>query len=491
MDITLQLISIFTLAALSLLGWGFFRARQRGKAAMLMWIQGSLLVMPWLVFLGLLAFGIYLNVAGFLALLIGFTAIYIAVGRRVRSMVAQMPPTPPEANPGGNDESEDPLSAGKPAPETDLTPRMASADIDAIQGIFGIDTFFATEAIAYGEGVIFKGNLRGDPEVILAQLQPKLAEIVGARYQLYLVEDVREKPAMVVLPTEAVNQRASTGAKVLAGILFALSGLSTLEVGANLLGFRLLENWQGWPLALPFSVGILGILLLHESGHRWMAGRYGVRLSPAFVVPSFGIGTLGSLNRIESPVPTRKALFDIAFAGPAVGGAVSLAVLLLGLFLSGGEGDLLVPTTLLTNSVLVASLTRLIVGAGVGAEVVGIHPLVAMGWISLGVTALSLLPAGQLDGGRMVQAVYGRKLAGRATFVSLILLGVAALSNVLALYWALLILFIAREPERPPQNELTPTDDLRDGLTLVALFLVATILLPVPPALAGILHLGG
>jgi membrane-associated protease RseP (regulator of RpoE activity) len=489
MDITLQLISIFTLAALSLLGWGFFRARQRGKAAMLMWIQGSMLLMPWLVFLGLLAFGIYLNVAGFLALLVVFTGIYIGLGRRVRSIVAQMPPAPKAATPPG--EGEDVPLAEKADQETDLIPQMSAADIDAIQGIFGIDTFFATEAIPYGEGAIFKGNLRGDPEVILAQLQPKLAEIVGDRYQLYLVEDVREKPAMVVLPTEAVNPRASTGAKVLAGILFALSGFSTLEVGANLLGFRLLENWQGWPLALPFSAGIMGILLLHESGHRWMAGRYGVRLSPAFVVPSFGIGTLGSLNRIESPVPTRKALFDIAFAGPAVGGVVSLAVLLLGLILSGGEGDLVVPTSLLTNSVLVASLTRLILGSSVGAEVVGIHPLVAIGWISLAVTALSLLPAGQLDGGRMVQAVYGRKLAGRATFVSLILLGVAALSNVLALYWALLILFIVREPERPPQNELTPTDDLRDGLTLVALFLVATILLPVPPALAGILHLGG
>ncbi len=497
MDITLQLISIFSLGALGLLGWGFFRARKKGKVATLIWLQGSMLFMPWLAFLGLLAFGIYLNVVGFLVLLVIFTGIYILLGRRIRSV--QMPFSPRPSVPSAQSEPSSAVTEAPPeSPEShetnvmsEVVARIPRQDLEGIQGIFGIDTFFATEAIPYGEGAIFKGNLRGDPDKILALLQPKLAAVVGDRYQLYLVEDVREKPAMVVLPTAAVNQRTTPGAKILALLLLVTSILATMEVGANVLGFRLVDNWQGWPLALPFSAGILGILLVHEAGHRWMAGRYGVRLSPAFVIPSFGIGILGSLNRIESPVPTRKALFDIAFAGPAVGGLVSLLVLVLGLLASGGDGDLLVPTGLLSNSVLVASLARLVLGSAVEGEVIGIHPLVAIGWISLGVTALSLLPAGQLDGGRMVQAVYGRKLAGRATFVSLALLGVAALSNALALYWALLILFVAREAERPPQNELTPTDDLRDGLTLVSLLLVAMVLLPVPPALARILHLAG
>ncbi|MEN9279066.1 MAG: site-2 protease family protein, partial [Thermostichus sp. DG_1_5_bins_95] len=280
---------------------------------------------------------------------------------------------------------------------------------------------------------------------------------------------------------------ASTGAKILAGALLFFSFLATLEVGANLFGFRLLEAPGRWVEALPVSVGILSILLIHEAGHRWMAGKYGVRLSPAFVIPSFGIGTLGSLNRIESPVPNRKALFDIAFAGPAAGGLLSLLVLGVGLLLSG-SGGLYVPTNLFRSSILVGTLARLVLGGEFQSEVIAIHPLVAVGWIGLGITALSLLPAGQLDGGRIVQAVYGRKTAARATFVTLIALAVASISNVLALYWALLILFIAREPERPPQDEISETDGQRDALALLALFLMVMTLLPIAPALAGFLN---
>jgi membrane-associated protease RseP (regulator of RpoE activity) len=162
-------------------------------------------------------------------------------------------------------------------------------------------------------------------------------------------------------------------------------------------------------------------------------------------------------------------------------------VLLVGLRLSG-SGGLYVPTEIFRSSILVGTLARLVLGSQLQAELVPIHPFVAVGWIGLAITALSLLPAGQLDGGRIVQAVYGRKTAARATVITLIALAVAAISNVLALYWALLILFIAREPERPPQDEITETDGQRDALALLALFLMVMTLLPIAPALAGFLN---
>lgn len=87
-----------------------------------------------------------------------------------------------------------------------------------------------------------------------------------------------------------------------------------------------------------------------------------------------------------------------------------------------------------------------------------------------------------------MQAVYGRKTAGRTTLITLILLGIVALGNVIALYWALLILLLAREPERPPLNELTETNGQRDALALFALFWMIITLLPIAPALAGILN---
>lgn len=496
MNIATEITPLFLLATLAFLGWGFWRARKRGSVALWVWLQGSLLLLPWVAFLGLLLFGIYLNFAGFLLLLLVFTGLYIAVGRKARQLAnqelqarreqlaSQMEGQPDSAGSAGSEDAprELDITSSEAVPH-----RLSAEDLQAIQSIFGIDTFFATETIPYGEGAIFKGNLRQDPEVVLPLLITKLKERVGNRYQLFLVEDPSEKPAVVVLPDEIVNYRASTGAKILAGALLFFSFIATLEVGANLFGFRLLDAPGRWVEALPVSVGILATLLVHEAGHRWMAGKYGVRLSPAFVIPSFGIGTLGSLNRIESPVPNRKALFDIAFAGPAAGGLLSLLVLLIGLLLSGSAG-LYVPTDLFRSSILVGTLARLVLGGEFQSEVIAIHPLVAVGWIGLGITALSLLPAGQLDGGRIMQAVYGRKTAARATFITLIALAVASFSNVLALYWALLILFIAREPERPPQDEISETDGQRDALALLALFLMVMTLLPIAPALAGFLN---
>lgn len=487
MNIAAEITPLFLLGTLAFLGWGFWRARRRGSLAVWVWLQGSLLLLPWVVFLGLLLLGIYLNFAGFLVLLLVFTGLYIAVGRKTRQLAQQELQARREQLARLEEQGEAPSAGEAPLEAPAVLQRISAEDLQAIQSIFGLDTFFVTETVPYGEGAIFKGNLRQEAEVVVPLLVEKLKEQVGSRYQLFLVEDPAEKPAVVVLPDPIVNYRASVGAQILAAGLLLASFLATLEVGANLLGFRVLDAPGRWVEALPVAAGIFAILLVHETGHRWMAGKYGVRLSPAFVIPSLGIGTLGSLNRIQSPVPSRKALFDIAFAGPAASGILSLLVLLAGLKLSGSEG-LYVPTEIFRSSILVGTLARLVLGSQLQAELVPIHPFVAVGWIGLAITALSLLPAGQLDGGRIVQAVYGRKTAARATFITLIALAVAAISNVLALYWALLILFIAREPERPPQDEITETDGQRDALALLALFLMVMTLLPIAPALAGFLN---
>jgi membrane-associated protease RseP (regulator of RpoE activity) len=487
MNIAAEITPLFLLGTLAFLGWGFWRARRRGSLAVWVWLQGSLLLLPWVVFLGLLLLGIYLNFAGFLVLLLVFTGLYIAVGRKTRQLAQQELQARREQLARLEEQGEAPSAGEAPLEAPAVLQRISAEDLQAIQSIFGLDTFFVTETVPYGEGAIFKGNLRQEAEVVVPLLVEKLKEQVGSRYQLFLVEDPAEKPAVVVLPDPIVNYRASVGAQILAGALLVFSFVATLEVGANLLGFRVLDAPGRWVEALPVAAGIFAILLVHETGHRWMAGKYGVRLSPAFVIPSLGIGTLGSLNRIQSPVPSRKALFDIAFAGPAASGILSLLVLLAGLKLSGSEG-LYVPTEIFRSSILVGTLARLVLGSQLQAELVPIHPFVAVGWIGLAITALSLLPAGQLDGGRIVQAVYGRKTAARATFITLIALAVAAISNVLALYWALLILFIAREPERPPQDEITETDGQRDALALLALFLMVMTLLPIAPALAGFLN---
>jgi membrane-associated protease RseP (regulator of RpoE activity) len=132
-----------------------------------------------------------------------------------------------------------------------------------------------------------------------------------------------------------------------------------------------------------------------------------------------------------------------------------------------------------------------ILGEALQEPLVDVNPLTLVGWLGLVLTAINLMPAGQLDGGRIVQSIYGRKIAGRTTVITLIVLGVVSLVNPLALYWAIVILFLQRDLERPALNELSEPDDARAALGLLALFLMAATLLPLTPNLAGRLGIGG
>ncbi|NJK53574.1 MAG: site-2 protease family protein, partial [Leptolyngbyaceae cyanobacterium SU_3_3] len=134
---------------------------------------------------------------------------------------------------------------------------------------------------------------------------------------------------------------------------------------------------------------------------------------------------------------------------------------------------------------------RVVIGEGLQQSTIAVNPLVIVGWIGLLITAINLMPAGQLDGGRIVQAIYGRKIARWGTITTIILLAIASLVNPLALYWAIVILVLQRNLERPSLNELSEPDDARAALGLLALFLMVTILLPLTPSLAGRLGIGG
>jgi membrane-associated protease RseP (regulator of RpoE activity) len=210
-------------------------------------------------------------------------------------------------------------------------------------------------------------------------------------------------------------------------------------------------------------------------------------------LPTWQIGSFGAITRFESLWANRTVLFDISLAGPALGGLVSLALLIAGLTLSSSSGALEIPSRFFQGSILVGSLARVVLGDALQSPLVPIHPLTIVGWLGLVITSLNLLPAGQLDGGRIVQAIYGRKIARRTTLATLVLLGIISLvdpGNPIPLYWTVLVAFLQRELERPGLNELTEPDDTRAGWGLLALFLMLVILIPLSPSLAGRLGIG-
>ena len=492
-----SIISLTVLVALGILGWGFYRARRFGKLGILAWLQSVVLMAPWLLFFGLFATGIYINLAGVLLLLVASTVVYVYLGNRLRAAggdaVLQAKATE-RLNSSNSQTADSPDAAVKPASEKlkiEVVPPIPDEDLNAIRGIFGIDTFFATETIPYQEGAIFKGNLRGEPDIVYDRLNASLQKKLGDRYRLFLVENAEGKPVFIVLPSSNDPRPSSLSQKIFAAVLFVATIATSLETGGLLQGFDLFTAPARYQEVIPIALGILAVLVVHEIGHRLLAQRYQVRLSPPFFLPTLQIGAFGAITKIESLLPNRKVLFDIALAGPAAGGIVSLLMLLAGLILSHPGSLFQVPSQFFSGSILVGTLSRVVLGSAVNQPLVDVHPLTVIGWLGLVITALNLMPAGQLDGGRIVQAIYGRKTAGRTTIATVIVLGIASFANPLALYWAVVILFLQRDLERPSLNELTEPDDARAALALLALFLTIATLLPITPALAGRLGIGG
>jgi len=503
---------VLSLVALGTLIWGYVRSRPYGKMGLLAWLQSVVLMLPWLLFFGLFAMGIYVSFVAVILLFVAATGVYIYLGKQLREagqseQIRQrleqtfreeaaakeahkdahaamgIDVNEAEGNASEGSEPRMPLDAPLPTP-------IPPGDLQAVKNIFGIDTFFVTETVPYQQGAIFKGNLRGEPVETQAKLASSLVEQVGDRYRLYLISGPEEKPVVVVLPASADPVPTSTPQKILSVILLVATTVTALERGGLQYNFDIFAEPNRWTETLSIGLPLMLIMVAHELGHWFIAKRYDVKLAWPFFLPAWQLGSFGALTRIESILPNRTVLFDIAFAGPAVGGLMSLGALVLGLLMSGDASTVPLPVEVLEGSMLVGLLSRAILGSSVQAALVNIHPLVVVGWLGLVITALNLLPAGQLDGGRMVQSIYGRKVASRASLISLIGLAIFSLANPVALYWAVLVLFLQRQPERPSQNELTEPDDKRAAFCLLALFLMLTVLLPLSPSLAGQLGIG-
>ncbi|USR90474.1 site-2 protease family protein [Phormidium yuhuli AB48] len=543
MDIATETITpiAIVLFAAGILAWGYARARPYGKIGLLSWLQSVSVTAPWLVFFGLLAAGIYINLALELLVIVLSIIVYIALGRQLRraaqdpqeranlqnrlentlktdqhSESQPSPFRPGETDSDGATESDSdgdlsspseststgeasrPVASGtglsgkpdlrKPALEF---PAIPDEDLRQIQTIFAIDTFFCTETIPYQSGAIFKGNLRGEPEYAYEILASRLEGVTGDRYRLFLVPDPEGKPVVVVLPREKDPQPLTQGQQLLALGLCLATVVTSLETAGIFLGFDLFSDFSRWSETLPLALGIWAILLIHELGHRVMASRYGVRLSPPFFLPTWQVGSFGAITRFESLMPNRSVLFDVSIAGPLAGGLFSFALLLLGLGWSNAESLFQIPTEFFRGSVLVAVVAKGLLGQTLNQALVAVHPLVVLGWLGLVINAINLMPAGQLDGGRAVQAIYGRKIAGRTTIATLVVLAIATFANPLALYWAIIILVVQRDLERPSLNEIREPNDVRALMSLLSLLMMLLTLLPLTPSLALRLGIGG
>jgi membrane-associated protease RseP (regulator of RpoE activity) len=174
---------------------------------------------------------------------------------------------------------------------------------------------------------------------------------------------------------------------------------------------------------LQLVVGLLSILLAHEMGHYLAARHYGVDATLPFFIPfpvpgMSLVGTLGAFIRIRAPIPTRKALFDIGVAGPLAGFAVCLPVLWLGVQQAQVLPTARADTGLMLGEPLLFHWVSVLLHGTLPADVtLNLGPLGLAAWFGLFVTALNLMPIGQLDGGHVTYALL-RGQARRISFVA-------------------------------------------------------------------------
>lgn len=179
---------------------------------------------------------------------------------------------------------------------------------------------------------------------------------------------------------------------------------------------------------LAFSISLLAILTAHESGHYVACRRYDVDATLPFFIPApplFLAGTFGAFIKIKSPIPSRRALFDIGVAGPLAGFIVAVPVAVIGVLLSHPapppEG-----AALIFNDPLLFRLCARLLGVTLDANNAG-NPFYFAAWIGLLVTSLNLMPVGQLDGGHATFALFGaraHKWLGTIAFITMATLAI-------------------------------------------------------------------
>ncbi len=241
---------------------------------------------------------------------------------------------------------------------------------------------------------------------------------------------------------------------------------------------------------LEFAMALMAILLTHECGHYFVAQRYRINASPPYFLPApwFNfVGTFGAFIRLRSPIADRRQLMDVGAAGPWAGLVIALMFLVVGLMRSHAVQGFDAPFVVLYQGGPILLGDSLLTWAArhwiVGPETVHLHPLAMAGWVGVFVTALNLLPLGQLDGGHVLYALIGdrQRTVGRAMWLALIPLGLLFWGWWV---WALLILVVSRgrlgHPSVLDRHRRIPASRTRLGWVTMILFLLTFMPAPFP-----------
>lgn len=268
--------------------------------------------------------------------------------------------------------------------------------------------------------------------------------------------------------------------------------------------------------ALPYSISILLILGFHEFGHYFASMYHKVKATlPYFIpfppIPGFlNFGTIGAVIRTKTMVPNNKAMFDIGVSGPIAGFIMCLIILIYGFLNVPGEEYILAihpdyfSESYGQNSIslefgsnlLFIMLKSIFIEPGQffpPMSEIYHYPYLCVGWFGLFVTAMNMIPVGQLDGGHVVYGMFGLKkqenIAGFSMLV-LLLLGFMGLFDSMLelqlnigwtgwLFWAGILYFIIKI-KHPPVYHFEKLNSTRIIIGYISLLILILSFIPTP-----------
>ena len=268
-------------------------------------------------------------------------------------------------------------------------------------------------------------------------------------------------------------------------VLFFLTVFTTLLAGALMEGAKILENPLELFKGIPFSFTLMFILGTHEFGHYYYAQKHKVDATLPYFIPAppflFLIGTFGAFIKIKSPIYRKDALLQIGAAGPIAGFVIAVPALIIGLLLSDVvEKNNIQGALILGDSILMKILTWITHPKLMDTQDIMLHPIAFAGWIGLLVTMLNLLPIGQLDGGHVAYAMFGKKqrLIGQIAFIFLIPLSFLSINWLI---WGLLLLILMRSVKHPPIQDIhIPLSDTDKRIGYICLLIFIVCFIPAP-----------
>jgi membrane-associated protease RseP (regulator of RpoE activity) len=419
----------------------------------------------------------------------------IEIGRIPQKESDNQSPTPIEKLEKLVDESES-TDNGK-----NKVPHPINAEEEkALRDCFPWGVYYLQKIDYLPQAILCSGKLMSAPEKAYVTIKNNLEKVFQDRFLIIFQETLQGQPFFALVPnpySEKAKLKQPQEKLTRPGIALALlllTILTTTIIGAEISGMQVSELETHPELilqGLPYSLCLIAILGVHELSHYLFAVYYHIRTTlPYFIPIPFFLGTFGAFISIKSPMPDRKAVFDVAIAGPLGGFLVTIPVLIWGLAYSN-----VVPMPDRVNmlnfealdprfSLLFSVVSKIVLGSKLVADqAIALHPVAVAGYIGLIITALNLMPVGQLDGGHIVHAMFGQGKAIVIGQITRLLVIILALGRGEFLLWAIILIFMP-VTDQPALNDVTELDNGRDFLGLLALTLLIAILLPLPPTLA-------